>query len=81
MDTLLMLVGLAIFFTFIFGGEKLLALYRVKQQMRHIENVIATLPEDERVKFAKNYLKDRVSQLKQTENPYLDADTETEIKH
>lgn len=76
MDTLLYLVGFGLLFFFIFGSETLVSIYREKQQMRHIENVIASLPEEERVQFIKTYLRGRVLQLKKTENPYQDLENE-----
>ncbi|WP_372769659.1 hypothetical protein [Pseudoalteromonas sp.] len=76
MDTLLYLVGFGLLFFFLFGSETLISIYREKQQMRHIENVIASLPEEERVKFSTKYLKQRVEQLYKTENPYSDLANE-----
>lgn len=72
MDTLLYFVGFGLLFFFLFGSETLISIYREKQQMRHIENVIASLPEEERVKFSTKYLKQRVEQLYKAENPYRD---------
>tara|TARA_Y100001960_G_C14072426_1_gene539716 strand:+ start:312 stop:545 length:234 start_codon:yes stop_codon:yes gene_type:complete len=76
MESFLWFIGAALFFIFVFGGETLISLYRERQQMQHIEKVIATLPEQERIAFAKTYLRDRVSQLKKTENPYQDMANE-----
>ncbi|MDE3273604.1 hypothetical protein [Pseudoalteromonas sp. G4] len=76
MDTLLYLVGFGLLFFFLFGSETLISIYREKQQMRHIENIIASLPEEERVKFSSKYLKLRVEQLYKTENPYSDLANE-----
>lgn len=76
MDTLLYLVGFGLLFFFLFGSETLVSTYREKQQMRHIENIIASLPEEERVKFSTKYLKQRVKQLYKTENPYSDLANE-----
>ncbi|KPV93828.1 hypothetical protein AN214_04124 [Pseudoalteromonas sp. P1-9] len=76
MDTLLYLVGFGLLLFFLFGSETLVSIYREKQQMRHIENIIASLPEEERVKFSTKYLKQRVEQLYKTENPYSDLANE-----
>lgn len=78
MDTLLYLVGFGLLFFFIFGSETLISIYREKQQMRHIENIIANLPENDRVQFAKEYLDERAAQLKKTENPFYDFESEYE---
>ena len=47
--------------------------------MRHIENVIATLPEEERVKFSTKYRKQCVKQLYKTENAYSDLATKVNL--
>ncbi len=72
-------MGIGLLFFFLFGSETLISIYREKQQMRHIENVIASLPEEERVNFSTKYLKQCVKQLYKTENPYSDLATKVNL--
>jgi hypothetical protein len=51
-------IGLAIFLVLIFGGGSILSAFREYSRQRHIERVIAQLPEAERGDFVKSYLKD-----------------------
>lgn len=51
-------IGLAIFLVAIFGGSSILAAIEDYTRRRHVERVIAQLPEAERVAFVRTYLEE-----------------------
>ena len=49
-------IGLAIFLVLIFGGSSLLSAIREYNRQKHIEKIVAQLPEAERGAFVRSYL-------------------------
>lgn len=73
MDTFLWVFGFVFLMLVLFSGESIICIVREWLHMKHTEKVIATLPEEERIKFVRTYLNDRVSLLNKIDKEFKET--------